>query len=115
MYRKYNYFWRLFSFSGKMERGEFWSEVGVRFIGYVCAAIIACIAVCSFIPGDVPHLTQTVEITALILGILWAVPILALTRRRLRDAGYDGKTYLWLLIPVVGWFVFILRLCGNSK
>ena len=94
-----------------MERGEFWSEVGVRVIGFICAAIMLCILLAVLVPADTQELINLVDVTILILGLCWGVTIIAMSRRRLRDAGFGAKSYLWLLLPVVGWIVFLVRLC----
>ena len=114
-FKRKNFLVRNFSFRGTMERGEFWSDIGVQGIGFFCAAIVFAIVISAAVPGSVEELSNLSEMAALILAGIFCLCVLAKSRRRLRDAGYDAKSYLWLLIPVVGWFVFILRLCGNSK
>jgi uncharacterized membrane protein YhaH (DUF805 family) len=107
--------WQLFTFSGYIGMGEFWSELGVRLIYLVCAAIILCIAIVVLIPGTTQELIAITDVAVPVLAVIWAIPIIAMTRRRLRDAGYSAKSYLWLLLPVIGWLIFVLRLCGKSK
>jgi uncharacterized membrane protein YhaH (DUF805 family) len=63
------------------------------------------------VPADTNSIIALVNILVPILGILWLIPIVILTRRRLRDAGYSAKSYLWLLVPIVGQIVFVVRLC----
>ena len=111
--KKY-FLWRMFTFSGYISPAQFWSEIAMRLIGYFCAVIILCIVVSSKVQGDTAALVDLVNILVPILAILWSVPILALTRRRLRDAGYNAKSYLWLLLPVAGWIVFVVRLCSRT-
>ena len=115
MYKKPNIFRSLFSFSGKMGRGEFWSELGVRLISFLCACIIACIIICVTVQAEFAVLMQAVDVVVSVLGILWGLSILAMTRRRLRDAGFSAKSYLWLLLPGIGWILFVVRLCGDSQ
>ena len=105
---------RNFSFAGTMSRGLFWNEAGIRVISLLCAVVLAAVAICIIVPADVQTLTLICEITACVLTLLWTVSLLAMTRRRLRDAGYGAKSYLWLLLPVIGWIVFICRLCAKS-
>ena len=114
MFKKRNFLWRLFTFSGYMEVGSFWSEIGIRLIGFLCAAIFLCILLSVALPGDTEEIIALVEIVLPIFAVIWAIPMVALTRRRLRDAGLSAKTYLWLLLPVVGWIIFIVRLCARS-
>ena len=113
-FKQQNIFQRNFSFACTMSRGLFWNEAGIRVISLLCAVVLAAVAICIIVPADVQTLTLTCEITACVLTLLWTVSLLAMTRRRLRDAGYGAKSYLWLLLPVIGWIVFICRLCAKS-
>ena len=113
-FEKKHFLWRMFTFSGYISPGQFWSEMAIRVIGFFCATIILCIVITVSISADTEQLVSLVNISVPILGILWSIPIVALTRRRLRDAGYSAKSYLWLLLPVVGWIVFIVRLCAPT-
>ena len=106
--------WRSFTFSGYITAAQFWPEMVTRFISFFCATIILCIALSSTMTADVETILDTANALVPILAILWLIPIAALTRRRLRDAGYSAKTYLWLLVPIVGWIVFVIRLCAKT-
>jgi len=111
--KKY-FLWRMLTFSGYISPGQFWTEIGMRLIGFFCCMIILCIVVSVAIPGDVEQISEIVNKLLSILSILWLIPIIALSRRRLRDGGYSAKSYLWLLIPVVGWIAFVSRLCSKT-
>ena len=111
--KKY-FLWRMFTFSGYISPGQFWSEIAIRVIGFFCAVIILCIVLSVTMPVDVERVVALVNILVPILGVLWSIPIIALTRRRLRDAGYSAKSYLWLLVPIAGLIVFIVRLCSGT-
>jgi len=115
MYRKPNFFRTNFSFAGTMGRGEFWSEAAVKVISFLCASVITAIVVSVLVPGDIQYLSSVTELAVAILSVFWILAILAMTRRRLRDAGFSGKSYLWLLLPVIGWIIFVARLCAKSK
>ena len=112
MHKRTNIFQRIFTFSGEMGRGEFWSGLVPRVIGAFCSMVIAGIVVAVVVPGDTEQLIVITNWVTRILGILWMLPVIPQTRRRLRDAGYPAKSYYWLLLPVIGWIVFIMRLCG---
>lgn len=114
-YKPRGQLWQLFTFSGYIGSGEFWAELGVRVIYFLCASILLCIGIVVVVPGNTQELIAITDVAVPILGVIWIIPVIALTRRRLRDAGYDAKSYLWLLLPVIGWIIFILRLCGKSK
>ena len=83
-------------------------------IEFLCAAVLSCIVIVVLIPRETEELSGIMDTLFPVLAILWSIPIISMTRRRLRDAGYDAKSYLWLLLPVVGWIVFLVRLCGKS-
>ena len=97
-----------------MSRNIFWNELGIRLISLLCAVVIAAMLICIIVPADVQTLTLICEITACVLALAWAVSVAAMTRRRLRDAGFGAKSYLWLLLPVAGLIVFLYRLCAKS-
>ena len=111
--KKY-FLWRMFTFSGYISLGQFWSEIATRFIGYFCASIILCIVVSAGMKTGTQEAIDLVSILVPALGVVWLIPIIALTRRRLRDAGYTAKCYLWLLIPIIGQIVFVVRLCAPT-
>ncbi len=113
-YKKPNFFRRNFSFSGVIEATHFWSEIGVRVIGWLCASVLLSILISVLIPGTTEQLIELTNVVIPIFTIIWIIPMVALTRRRLRDAGYSAKSYLWLLLPVVGWIIFIVLLCRRS-
>ena len=108
------FLWRMFTFSGFISPGQFWSEIAMRIIGYFCAVILLCIVVSAALPLDTEEIIALMDILIPILSALWLIPIIILSRRRLRDAGYSAKSYLWLLVPVAGWIVFIVRLCAPT-
>ena len=97
-----------------MSAAIFWAECATSVISYLCATIMMTLILCVTLQVDTPELTRIVEITALAMIPLWCIPIAFNTRRRLRDAGYGPKAYLWLLLPVIGWAVFIVLLCAKS-
>ena len=51
--------------------------------------------------------------TIFILGTL--IPHIAITARRLHDAGFSGWFQLLVLIPILGWIALIVMLCLQSK
>ena len=114
LFDKKYFLWRKFTFSGYISAGQFWTEIAMRFIGYFCAVILLCIVVSAALPLDTEEIIALMDILIPILSILWLIPIIILSRRRLRDAGYSAKSYLWLLLPVVGTIVFLIRLCART-
>jgi uncharacterized membrane protein YhaH (DUF805 family) len=53
-------------------------------------------------------------VAAFVFGIGSLLPSLAITVRRLHDAGYNAKTFWWLIVPVFGLIAFLARLFAKS-
>ena len=114
LFEKRYFLWRGLTFSGYITPSQFLSEVVTRCIGFFCAMIFLCIVASATVPGDVEDVKAFLQIAVPVLGGLWASPFVVLSRRRLRDAGYSAKSYLWLLLPVIGWMIFLVRLCART-
>ena len=52
---------------------------------------------------------------ASVWGVAVLVPSLAVAVRRLRDAGHRWTELFWLLLPLAGLIVLIVRLCDPSR
>ena len=115
MYRKPNILRDFFAFSGRVSANAFWSSFFVSLVIVFCLLIVVCMVVSAAVPGDVEELAKIMDWISAGMGAIWFVRITALSRRRLRDAGYSAKSYLWLLLPVVGFIVLFVRLCVRSK
>ena len=113
-YKPPNFFQRNFSFAGTMTAGEFWTEFGMHLIGLLCSAIVLSILLSLVLPLETDQVIVVVEIAVAVMSVLCVISLAALSRRRLRDVGYGAKSYLWLLLPVVGWIIFLARLCSKS-
>ena len=114
LFKRRNFWLRTFAFSGYATVTEFWSELFMKLVGFFCASIVLCIVISVTVPWETEAIIDLVHILVPFLGVVWLIPIVALSRRRLRDAGLPVKTYLWLLLPVVGWIVFVIKLCAGS-
>ena len=97
-----------------MSAASFWSDVGIKAISCLCSMIVMTMIFSAALPVSTEVLTRIVNISAWVLIFLWTIPVARNTRRRLRDAGYTAKAYLWLLLPVIGWLIFICLLCAKS-
>lgn len=113
--KEQTFFQRHFSPAGTISVGAFWSELGISLISCLCASIMLCILIAALVPGTSEELTKLAEVAVLILDVLWLIPIVVMTRRRLRDGGFTAKAYLWLLLPVVGWVIFVFLLCKKGS
>ena len=52
---------------------------------------------------------------ASVWGVAVVVPSLAVAVRRLRDGGHQWTELLWVLLPIAGLIVLIVRLCDPSR
>ncbi len=92
----------------------FWSECATQAIACFCSMIGMLILLSVIIGDDMEKINRFAEYGTIALIVLWGIPVVRNTRYRLQDAGYGMKTYLWLLLPIIGWIVFIIRLCAKS-
>ena len=100
--------------SRRMTSGMFWSEFAVTAISYLCSLIILLMILSVALPVSAERLSELMDYIAIVVAVLWCIPIARNTRFRLRDAGYGPKAYLWLLLPVIGWVVFIALMFAKS-
>lgn len=100
--------------SRRMTSGTFWSEFAVTAISYLCSLIILLMILSVALPVSAERLSELMDYIAIFVAALWCIPIARNTRFRLRDAGYGPKAYLWLLLPVIGWIVFIALMFAKS-
>lgn len=104
-----------FSFRGRVTVAEFWSSFASSLMGCFATMIALSIVICLTVPGEVEELAQLCKWAALGNSLVWLAHIVAVSRRRLRDAGFTAKSYLWLLLPVIGLFIFVIRrLCARG-
>ncbi len=99
----------------RMTVTAFWSDCAVRVISYLCALILMTIVLSVVLPVSTQLLTNIADVAAIVLAVLWCIPVIRNTRRRLRDTDHTAKAYLWLLLPVIGWIVFVALLCKKGK
>jgi uncharacterized membrane protein YhaH (DUF805 family) len=94
-------------FEGRATRPEFW-----WFILFAALVNSALGALNVLTPDGVIGIGSS-------LSSVWAiatlVPTLAVAVRRLRDAGRRWVELFWLLVPIAGLIVIVLRLCEPSK
>lgn len=104
-----------FSFSGKVTASKFWLSFFTSLVGCLCTLIIFGILVVWLFRGKVEDLSGVMYMVYIANSLVWFMHIVAMSRRRLRDAGFTAKSYLWLLLPGVGLFIFVVRrLCAYS-
>ena len=119
MIEAYKKFWKGYvDFEGRSTRSDYW-------FAYLVNALITWglyIVVAVF--GGIASATDStvLAIFSLILGLIMFIyavaaflPGLAVTVRRLRDAGYNWPYIFVAFIPLVGWIILIVLLCKPTK
>jgi len=94
-------------FTGRAQRPEFW-----WFVLFVGIAHLALNSLNVFTDYGTVYLGASLS-GALAFATL--VPLLAVTVRRLRDTGRSWTELFWLLLPIAGLIVVIVRLSEPSR
>lgn len=119
MIEAYKKFWKGYvDFEGRSTRSDYWSvylvNVLITFAYFLLQAVF----------GGLVAVTESsfLAVISLILlliffayGIAAFLPSIALTVRRLRDAGYNWPYIFVTFIPFVGWIILIVLLCKPTK
>ena len=64
--------------------------------------------------GSSFYISSSMGVLSGIYSLASFIPGLAITVRRLRDAGQSWKNFFWILLPLIGLIVFIVKLCKDS-
>ncbi|EXF25786.1 hypothetical protein BG28_10160 [Nesterenkonia sp. AN1] len=110
------FFGKYTHFKGYASRSEYW---WVQLFTNVVTGVISIPYLRTYDPtlgrfdltegtGNVEGLVLASALGAFIWGLLTFIPMLALSWRRLHDAGLPGPTYFLVLIPFVGPIVLII-------
>ncbi len=99
-----DYWKRYFDFGGRSTRTQYWL---VFLIQVLISVAFSCLTV---IPGAKTALT----IIDSIWGVVNLIPGLAICIRRLRDGGKSWANIFWVLLPIAGIIVLIVKLCAPS-
>lgn len=94
-------------FTGRATRPEFWWFVLFGAIGHA-----ALNAFNLFTTQGTVYLGASLSG---VFGIIIFLPSLAVTVRRLRDAGRSWAELFWILLPIAGIIVLIVHLCNPSR
>jgi uncharacterized membrane protein YhaH (DUF805 family) len=95
------------TFAGTARRQEFW-----WFVLFTAIAHLALNSLNIFTAHGTVYLGASLSG---MFGVIAFVPTLAVTVRRLRDAGRRWTSLFWVLLPVVGLIILIVRLAGRSE
>ncbi|MFQ7176567.1 MAG: DUF805 domain-containing protein [Streptococcus salivarius] len=119
MIEAYKKFWKGYvDFEGRSTRSDYWFvylvNVLITFAYFLLQAVFGGLAAAT----DSSFLAVISLILLLIFfayGIAACLPGIAVTVRRLRDAGYNWPYIFISLIPFVGPIIFIVLLCKPTK
>ena len=119
MIEAYKKFWKGYvDFEGRSTRSDYWFvylvNVLITFAYFLLQAVFGGLAAAT----DSSFLAVISLILLLIFfayGIAACLPGIAITVRRLRDAGYNWPYIFIPLIPFVGIFILIFLLCQPTK
>ena len=105
-----SYFVKYAVFKGRARRSEFWFTVLFTVLVSAAVSIVA--------PGH-KELVMGVQVDQQSpLSQLWSlatvVPSLAVTWRRLHDAGKSGPYFFFILIPIAGIIMLLIQLTKDS-
>ena len=100
--KEYIAMWQNFAnFNDRADLRDYWMAWLINFlIGLAIGVVVAIVKPLAFV-------STLYSLAALIPG-------LAISVRRLNDAGYTWKSLLWYFCPLVGWIIVLVRLCKKS-
>ena len=117
MIEAYKKFWKGYvDFKGRSTPSDYWlaysAHVLIFFASYLLLAVFQRMAV-----DEISLLTNEVIFLLIFFayGVAAVLPGIALTVRRLRDAGYNWPYIIIPLIPFVGILILIFPLCQPTK
>lgn len=104
---------RYVKFDGRASRSEYWFWVLANCLigmgsGFLVGMILA-------VSGNLDAAESVGNLLDLILTIIFFLPGLGVTFRRLHDTGHSGWNLLWALLPVIGWIILLVFYCTGSS
>ena len=110
-------------FSGRARRSEYWGTV--LFNGLIQAGLSIILSIVATILFSSIEINGEVTFSSLffllpdipiyIYSLIWLLPGLAVSVRRLHDIGKSGWNLLWILLPIVGAIMLIYWYCQDSQ
>ena len=115
MIEAYKKFWKGYvDFEGRSTRSDYWFvylvNVLITFAYFLLQAVFGGLAAAT----DSSFLA-VISLIFFAYGIAACLPGIAVTVRRLRDAGYNWPYIFVAFIPFVGWIILIVLLCKPTK
>ena len=110
-------------FSGRARRSEYWGTL--LFNGLIQAGLSIILSIVATILFSSIEINGEVTFSSLffllpdipiyIYSLIWLLPGLAVSVRRLHDIGKSGWNLLWILLPIVGAIMLIYWYCQDSQ
>ena len=119
MIEAYKKFWKGYvDFTGRSTPSDYWfacsAHVLIFFTWYLLLAVFERMAAETG-SSDLFTIGVILLLIFFAYGIAACLPGIALTVRRLRDAGYNWPYIFVAFIPFVGWIILIVLLCKPTK
>ena len=113
---------KYFKFEGRARRSEFWyfklTTYIINFIYITIAKIILAIANDKTDPNEIEKIdisdSTPLLVIAIIIGVIFIIPSISVSVRRLHDVGRQGETIFMGLIPLGGGIALLYLLCSDS-
>lgn len=118
MIQAYIEFWRNFAdFTGTATRSEYWYVSLVHFLMGLFAGFFGFIGLLkALITDQMPSAgVLIVTIVIIVYSVAAIIPLLSLTIRRLRDAGFHWAMIFIQYVPFIGGIVLLVLTCMPSK
>ena len=119
MIEAYKKFWKGYvDFTGRSTPSDYWFAYSAHVLTFFAYYLIDAVferMVSATGSMDVFTISVILLLIFFAYGIATVLPGLAITVRRLRDAGYNWPYIFIPLIPFVGIFIFIFLLCQPTK
>lgn len=93
------------TFSGRASRSEFWRFMVSREIIINSIGVLSIIV--DMIFGETSDISDYTIWLFIIMHLIYLMPTIAYSCRRLHDIGRSGMTLFMVLIPIVGFFVLL--------
>ena len=100
------------TFSGRARRSEYWWFI---LFNMIVTTLLSRIGkqVPMEVAGQIVMVTQSKLLSLYQLAAF--LPGLAVTVRRLHDVGRSGWSYLWVLLPIIGWILLVVWLAREGQ
>ncbi len=119
MIEAYKKFWKGYvDFEGRSTRSDYWFaylvNVLITFAYFLLQAVFGGLAAATD-SSFFAVISFIILFIFFAFGVAAILPGLAVTVRRLRDAGYNWPYIFVTFIPFVGWIILIVLLCKPTK